>query len=103
VAVPVPVAVPQPVRTKYVPYGPPAVGGWHEVITASGDDVLIRSGPSTGYSKLAAVPTGTLVQTSCYVFGETINGNSIWDRVSSPYVGYIADAFVADTASVPAC
>lgn len=99
------VQVPAPVRTRYVPepYQTSDGGSWHSLVTAEGTNVYVRTAPSTSASPAGKLPTASSVNVECWVTGDTVSGNSIWDRVSDPYFGYVADNYVADTGSVPAC
>jgi hypothetical protein len=90
---PVPVA-PQAPR---VYYPPPANAGGVQYPTKT--DVLVRSGPGTSYSAVSSISAGGLVVIDCQALGEHISGpaggSSLWDRTSSPSVGYVSDEFIA--------
>lgn len=99
------IPVPVPERTKYIPqpYAVTGDGTWHSLTTAEGTNVYVRTEPSTSSSAVGKLPTGSSVNVVCYVTGDSVSGNSVWDRISDPYSGYVSDEYVADTGSVSPC
>jgi hypothetical protein len=91
---PAPVAQQAPPRVYYPQ--PAAVG---EVQYMAKTDVVVRSGPGTGYSAISSISGGDLVVLLCQTPGEHISGpaggSSLWDRTSAPSVGYVSDEFIA--------
>lgn len=71
-------------------------------ITADG--VNCRSGPSTSDSVITAYSTGMDVDVTCQIYGESIFGNSIWDKTSDGC--YVSDYYVqtgSDSMVEPEC
>ncbi|KAK4250552.1 hypothetical protein C7999DRAFT_11612 [Corynascus novoguineensis] len=58
----------------------------------TGDNVNCRTGPSTDYKSVRTYVKGTDVKLSCQTYGETIFGNSIWDKTTDGC--YVADYYV---------
>ncbi|KAK3308320.1 uncharacterized protein B0T15DRAFT_524137 [Chaetomium strumarium] len=58
----------------------------------SGDDVNCRSGPGTSYKVIKTYKKGTDVKLSCQAYGESINGNTLWDKTQDNC--YVADYYV---------
>ncbi|KAK4034927.1 hypothetical protein C8A01DRAFT_38624 [Parachaetomium inaequale] len=58
----------------------------------TGDDVNCRSGPGTSYKSIKTYKKGADVKLSCQTYGETITGNSIWDKTSDGC--YVSDYYV---------
>lgn len=73
----------------------------------TGNDVNCRSGPGTTYSSVKTYPLDTDVTLDCQTYGESINGNSIWDKttdgcyVSDYYVKTGSDSTVTKECPVP--
>jgi len=58
----------------------------------SGDDVNCRSGPGTSYKVIKTYKKAAAVTLSCQTYGETISGNSIWDKTQDNC--YVSDYYV---------
>ncbi|CAG7964990.1 hypothetical protein N7519_007138 [Penicillium mononematosum] len=56
------------------------------------DQLNCRSGPSTSDSVVKTYKSGADVKVSCQTYGESINGNTIWDKTSDNC--YVADYYV---------
>lgn len=78
------------------------------VITPSGENLNVRSGPGTSYSKVGALSSGASVTFNCYENGTAVTGpygtETIWDQLSSG--GFVSDAWIytgQNGAVVPLC
>jgi len=81
-------------------YAPSASAATYAVWTGSN----IRSAPNTSSSIVGSLASGQSVSIDCYVNGENVSGNSLWDHLTSG--GYVAD-YLVNTGSnnpvVPLC
>ena len=57
-----------------------------------GEKVNCRKGPTTGFDVVTSYEKGDKVNITCQTSGETITGNSIWDKTDDDC--YLADYFV---------
>jgi uncharacterized protein YgiM (DUF1202 family) len=59
-------------------------------------NVNVRSGPGTGYSVVTTLANGTSINISCQTKSNSTPYNDpVWDRISSPVVGYITDYYAS--------
>ncbi|EAQ88979.1 predicted protein [Chaetomium globosum CBS 148.51] len=58
----------------------------------TGNDVNCRSGPDTSYKSVKTYKKGADVKLTCQTYGESINGNAIWDKTSDGC--YVSDYYV---------
>lgn len=58
----------------------------------TGNDVNCRSGPGTSYKAVKSYKKGADVKISCQTHGESINGNTLWDKTQDGC--YVADYYV---------
>jgi surface antigen len=77
-------------------------------VRTSGTSLSVRSGPGTGYAKVATLAKGTRVEISCQTTGTTVKGtygtSNIWDKIGSGR--YVSDAYVytgSDGRVAPTC
>jgi uncharacterized protein YraI len=56
------------------------------------DDVNCRSGPGTSFGVVKTYPKGQKVALSCQTQGETISGDSLWDKTTDGC--YVSDYYV---------
>jgi surface antigen len=65
-------------------------------IRTSAASLTVRSGPGTGYAKVATLKKGTKVNITCQTYGTTVKGtygtSNIWDKVGTGR--YVSDAYV---------
>ena len=65
-------------------------------VRTGGDDLVVRSGPGTGYAKVGRISSGTTIDIVCQTRGTTVNGrygtSSWWDKIGANR--YVSDAFV---------
>jgi SH3 domain-containing protein len=54
----------------------------------------IRSEPTSASAQIGNLDEGALVEISCRVEGESVNGNKFWDRVEDGSGGYVSDAYI---------
>lgn len=57
------------------------------------DGLYERSGPSQGYAVVGLLREGSPVDIACQVYGQDINGSSVWDRLSNG--AYVSDYYVS--------
>jgi hypothetical protein len=70
---------------------------FHTTVTG----LRVRSGPSTNYRQLGVLgAAGSPVKISCWYYGQSIVGDSIWYRISTPRSGYVSGYYV-DTGRDP--
>ena len=74
-------------------------------ITAGGNGLSIRTGPTTLASRIGTLRTGTTIALACYVPGQAVTGRerstNRWDRLSDGT--YLSDAYVRRSGSVAPC
>ncbi|CEJ81597.1 hypothetical protein VHEMI01717 [[Torrubiella] hemipterigena] len=58
----------------------------------NGDGVNCRSGPGTGYAVQRSYNKGNMVTLTCQTNGESVNGDSLWDKTTDGC--YVADWYV---------
>ena len=62
----------------------------------AGDDLVVRSGPGTGYAKVGRISSGATIDIVCQTRGTTVNGrygtSSWWDKIGANR--YVSDVFV---------
>ena len=62
----------------------------------AGDDLVVRSGPGTGYAKVGRISSGATIDIVCQTHGTTVNGrygtSSWWDKIGANR--YVSDVFV---------
>lgn len=63
------------------------------VAHTEGEQLMVRSGPGTGYGIVTALGSSDYVQISCQKAGETIHGNVYWDWLPD-YGGYASDHYL---------
>ena len=55
----------------------------------------VRAGPSTSSKIVARMSTaGTAVSIDCYTRGQSINGQTMWYRITAPHRGYVTAYYV---------
>lgn len=65
-----------------------------ESSTVSG--LNIRSEPTTASPVIGNVGSaGTAIMVDCFVRGESIHGDTVWYRITSPDSGYVTDYYVS--------
>ena len=80
----------------------------HVAHLLEGEQLMVRSGPGTGYGVVGALNLHDYVQISCQKAGETIEGNAYWDWLPD-YGGYSSDHYLYTSegngrlASLPLC
>ena len=62
----------------------------------------VRAGPSTSSKIVARMSSaGTAVSIDCYTRGQSINGQTMWYRITAPHRGYVTAYYVqADAGDV---
>jgi len=70
------------------------------VDVAAGNTLTIRSGPGTSYGQVGSLADGAAISIECYVSGQSINGVTQWDRLST---GYVSHYYVRTSSAVPVC
>lgn len=63
------------------------------VFRTEGQQLMVRSGPSTGYGVVDRLGAGQHVTISCQDDGEVVNGTGLWDYLPS-LGGYASDAYL---------
>ena len=55
----------------------------------------VRAGPSTSSKVVGRMSTaGTAVSIDCYTRGQSINGQTMWYRITAPHRGYVTAYYV---------
>jgi uncharacterized protein YraI len=55
----------------------------------------VRAGPSTSSKIVGRMSTaGTAVSIDCYTHGQSINGQTMWYRITAPHRGYVTAYYV---------
>ena len=55
----------------------------------------VRAGPSTSSTIVGRMSTaGTAVSIDCYTRGQSINGQTMWYRITAPHRGYVTAYYV---------
>lgn len=72
--------------------------------TINGDNVNIRPSPDTGSQPVTTLNTNAQVSILCSTQGETVNGNSLWDKVTiNNQTGYVSDQYVNHSGTASSC
>jgi uncharacterized protein YraI len=79
--------------------GEPPVNAGVASVSAPGGELNVRSGPGTGHSILTRLANGTGVSIACKVWGESINGNAVWNQIGTGR--YVTDAYLRWSPSRP--
>ncbi|MDR1767565.1 MAG: InlB B-repeat-containing protein [Propionibacteriaceae bacterium] len=58
------------------------------------DALNARTGAGTSYPSNGVVAKGATVVIDCWVYGESVNGDTYWDHITSPIGGYVSDWYV---------
>ena len=88
-----------PVGGSTAPVAPTSLTG-----TINGDNVNIRPSPDTGSQPVTTLNTNAQVSILCSTQGETVNGNSLWDKVTiNNQTGYVSDQYVNHSGTAPSC
>jgi murein DD-endopeptidase MepM/ murein hydrolase activator NlpD len=74
-------------------------------VKTGGTALNMRSGASSGSTRVGTVPNGGKVAIVCQISGETVTGTvrrtRVWDRLTNN--SYISDGYVIRTFNIPAC
>jgi uncharacterized protein YraI len=86
----------------------PAIAGPAAALTGdyATNGVYIRSGPHTTDTALGLGYPGQKASISCYAYGTTVSGDSLWDRnrnLATNVSGYSADAYLTWSGDLPPC
>jgi hypothetical protein len=66
----------------------PAAGAVYRLTST----VNLRAGPGTSYRVVGSLPAGRAVTITCQALGTSVNGSSIWDRLSTS--GWVTDYYM---------
>lgn len=60
-------------------------------VIGTGGTLHVRTAPSLGAGTVGEMHDGTPIDIVCQTTGDRVVGSNIWDKIDSPYVGYVAD------------
>jgi Ricin-type beta-trefoil lectin domain len=75
--------------------GPP--GNMYQV-TGTGGTLAVRTTPSLSAGTVGEMRDGTWVHIVCQTPSDNVVKSAIWDKIDSPYVGYVADWYITTPA-----
>lgn len=69
--------------------------------TTSIPGLHVRAQPSTASPVVATVErSGTYVRIDCFVRGESVSGDTVWYRISSPHDGYVTNYYIRTNGNI---
>ena len=67
-------------------------------VIGTGGTLHVRTAPSLSAAMVGGMRDGTWIDIVCQTTGDTVVGSNIWDKIDSPYVGYVADWYTTTPA-----
>lgn len=67
-------------------------------VIGTGGTLHVHTAPSLSTPVVGNLGDGTAINIVCQTTGDTVVGSSIWDRIDSPTVGYVADWYTTTPA-----
>jgi Ricin-type beta-trefoil lectin domain len=67
-------------------------------VIGTGGTLHVRTAPSLSAATVGEMRDGTWIDIVCQTTGDTVVGSNIWDKIDSPYVGYVADWYTTTPA-----
>jgi len=67
-------------------------------VIGTGGTLHVRTTPSLSAAMVGEMRDGTWIDIVCQTTGDTVVGSNIWDKIDSPYVGYVADWYTTTPA-----
>lgn len=89
----------------FIPIDPNAPGANGQSFQITQDGSAVMSDPSLGASQIGTLSQGTNVTVVCTTQGDAVQGDTLWDKISSPDDGYVADQYVNTNngQGIPSC
>ncbi len=67
-------------------------------VIGTGGTLHVRTAPSLSAGMVGEMRDGTWIDIVCQTTGDNVVGSNIWDKIDSPYVGYVADWYTTTPA-----
>ncbi|MGB7588455.1 MAG: hypothetical protein WBM00_07070 [Solirubrobacterales bacterium] len=81
----------------------------YKVVGTQGNGLNVRTAPRLGAGLLRNLPEGTAITIECQTRGDTVGSSTMWDKISQPVSGYLADWYTTTpvvnnpSPGLPAC